>query len=215
MCSSDLQVRGLCATGEADTEVRSLDVLTSSPHTEPARNVHCQRDTAARTLTATWLLGARPSEFIDVYVRRPGDSLLDFAGTIAGDSTRVRVSNVGDLDEVVLQFFDAGCYGSPLVSCGSEPGSRRFRRGDMNGSATIDLSDAVFGLSYLFLGGTVPLCLDAADANDDARFDIADPIFVLSFLFSGGVHPPAPGPDSCGDDPTPDAFPLCLTAACP
>lgn len=209
------QVRGLCAGGNAETAVRTLEVLTSSPHTEPVRNLHCQRDGVARTLVATWLAGARASEFADVYIRRPGNSVLDFAGTLPGDATRVRVSNVGASDEVVLQFFAAGCHGSPLISCGSEPGSRRFRRGDINGSNTIDLSDAVFALQFLFLGGPDPLCLDAADANDDAGFDIADPIYVLSFLFAGGSAPPAPGPEACGDDPTADAFPLCLTAACP
>ncbi len=209
------QVRGVCASGVAETEVRTLEVLTSSPHREPILNLHCQRDAAARTLTATWLVGAQPSEFADIYIRRPGSSLLDFAGTIAGDTTQITVGNVDADDQAVLQFFTSGCYGSPLISCGSEPGSRRFLRGDINGSARIDLSDAVFELRFLFLGGPEPLCLDAADANDNGHVDIADPIFVLNFLFGGGPAPPPPGPLTCGDDPTTDAFPLCLTAACP
>ena len=42
-----------------------------------------------------------------------------------------------------------------------------FLRGDGNDDGTIDLTDAITILNYLFLGGVVPGCLDAADADDD------------------------------------------------
>ena len=207
-------VVGLCGSETTQPTERTFEVLTQSPHTEPARRMHCVRDPAARTLTATWLSGARPSEFIDVYLKKQGVALLDFVGTIAGDSTRVRVKDAGPPDEVRFQFFDTACYGSPLMACGDSPGSRQFLRGDVNGSAVVDLSDAVAALRFLFIGDFEPLCADATDANDDTRLDIADPIFVLSFLFAGGLAPPSPGPDICGLDPTPDSLGECLTAAC-
>jgi hypothetical protein len=49
-----------------------------------------------------------------------------------------------------------------------------FVRGDGNADGTIDLSDAVFVLGYLFQGRQEPLCLDAADANDDGDLDLSD-----------------------------------------
>jgi hypothetical protein len=80
----------------------------------------------------------------------------------------------------------------------------RFIRGDSNGDSTVDLSDAVFSLAYLFLGGTPPGCIDAADADDDGAVDIVDPVFTLAFLFLDGLRPPEPfefpGPDPTGDD---------------
>jgi hypothetical protein len=87
-------------------------------------------------------------------------------------------------------------------TAGGTPGVR-FRRGDANADGTSDLSDAIFTLSWLFLGAATPSCLDAADANDDGGIDIADPTFLLNHLFLGGARPPAPSA-SCGLDPTDD-----------
>ena len=81
-----------------------------------------------------------------------------------------------------------------------------FLRGDSNADRSIDLSDAVFTLGYLFLGGDAPSCLDAADSNDDGIVDVSDPIATLGFLFlEDGVEPPAPYP-SLGLDPTSDGM---------
>jgi hypothetical protein len=208
-------IRGICGTELTEIVSRSYEILGSSPHSDPVRNLHCDLDEAQHTLTATWLRGSAPSEFIDVYVRHPGESLLDFAGTVPGDRTRVRVKNVMPEDQMVLQFFNTSCYGSPLLSCGKgSAGSRDFLRGDGNGSGKVDLSDAVFSLAFLFLGDLPPLCFDATDANDDGKLNIADAIFTLSWLFGGGPIPPPPGPLSCGADATADTLPACLTAAC-
>jgi hypothetical protein len=61
-------------------------------------------------------------------------------------------------------------------------------RGDANLSGGIDLSDAVFILNYLFLGGSEPPCLAAADANTQRGLDIADAIYLLTFLFVAQVE---------------------------
>lgn len=208
-------VRSVCASGPSGITEEVFDVLTSSPHAEPIESLRCKLDLERKETVATWLPGAAPSDFVDVYVRTPGVALLDFRGTILGDRTRVEVPGTEPGEEVVLQFFNNACYGSPLITCGDAPGSGELLRGDSNGSATVDLTDSIFTLSFLFLGGPRPLCPDAADSNDDGALDITDPVFVLTWLFSGGPPPPAPGPLSCGPDPTPDALAACLTPACP
>ncbi len=79
-------------------------------------------------------------------------------------------------------------------------------RGDANGDQAVDVSDAVFTLAHLFLGGRAPDCDDAADANDDGVVDISDPIAILEYLFTGGRSDlPAPFP-APGEDPTVDAL---------
>lgn len=83
--------------------------------------------------------------------------------------------------------------------------AQSFRRGDANDSNVVDLSDAVFGLNYLFTGGSSPTCLDASDSNDDGAVDISDSVAILTFLFAGGVAPAAPFPE-CGPDPTADGL---------
>ena len=78
-----------------------------------------------------------------------------------------------------------------------------FRRGDSDGSGSIEVTDAIFMLYFLFLGGGKPPCLEAADADDSGAIDLTDAIFTLYFLFLGGDEPPAPGPRDCGEDPRP------------
>jgi len=96
------------------------------------------------------------------------------------------------------------------VVIASEP---RFRRGDVDGSATFDISDPILLLIALFGGGALPACPDAGDADDSGAIGIADPIVLLLALFQGG--PPPPGSAACGTDPTPDALPACATTCSP
>src|SRR5262245_17800814 len=78
-----------------------------------------------------------------------------------------------------------------------------FVRGDGNGDGTLDLTDAVAVLGYLFLGDASLRCPDAADFNDSDRLDLADAIQALEFLFRGGPPPAQPYP-AAGFDQKPD-----------
>jgi hypothetical protein len=70
-----------------------------------------------------------------------------------------------------------------------------FVRGEINGDANMDISDAVGLLGYLFLGESTPPIVEAADVNGSGAVDIADPVYLLDFLFRGGEPPPAPFPE--------------------
>jgi len=80
-----------------------------------------------------------------------------------------------------------------------------FVRGDSNEDGSLDVSDAQNTISYLFLGGPAPFCLDAADTDDNGRLDVTDPISLLQVLFlgTGSIPPPGGAP---GKDPTPDSL---------
>jgi len=80
-----------------------------------------------------------------------------------------------------------------------------FLRSDSTDDGRVNLSDAVFSLSYLFRGGDPPVCTDAADANDDGELDVSDPVYTLNYLFGGGPQPAGPFGE-CGTDPTADAL---------
>ncbi len=113
---------------------------------------------------------------------------------------------------VVLSFAISG---AALAQAGNQP----FLRGDSNADASIDLSDAIFSLRYLFQGGDAPPCLDALDSNDSGMIDISDPAHTLRHLFQGAAAPPAPGME-CGEDPSDDnlgcaSFPPCEVAGPP
>lgn len=95
-------------------------------------------------------------------------------------------------------------------------GGSRFHRGDADLNGTVQLTDAVRVLNYLFLGNGEIACQDAADSDDNGQIQLTDAVRVLNYLFLGTGEIPAPGPtDSpCGQDPTDDAltcasYPLC------
>ena len=89
-----------------------------------------------------------------------------------------------------------------------------FRRGNVDSSPNVDLSDVFEVLGFLFLDGGPLACPDAADVNDDGAINLSDPVSLLVYLFSGGVAPAAPGPRFCGSDVTPDSLPTCTRRDC-
>ena len=89
-----------------------------------------------------------------------------------------------------------------------------FIRGDPDGNGAVQLTDGIFILNFLFLGGDSPGCFEAADADDNGAVQMTDGIYILNFLFLGGAAMPAPHPD-CGTSGE-DAEPGCeaSSAAC-
>lgn len=78
----------------------------------------------------------------------------------------------------------------------SSPCADPFIRGDTNGSGSVDISDVIFLLDYLFSSGTTPSPEEAGDTNADGMLDISDAIYLLVFLFDSGAPPAAPYPDT-------------------
>ena len=91
-----------------------------------------------------------------------------------------------------------------------------FIRGDPDGNGTVQLTDGIFLLNFLFLGGDSPGCFDSADADNNGTIQMTDGIYLLNYLFLGGSPPPAPF-DGCGPDPTDPADKLACesSGSCP
>jgi hypothetical protein len=66
---------------------------------------------------------------------------------------------------------------------------RRCVLGDANGDLSIDISDPVYILNYLFRGGPVPQPTIAGDSNNDGGISVGDAIYLLNYLFKGGPRP--------------------------
>jgi len=88
----------------------------------------------------------------------------------------------------------------------ARPSGPRFIRGDSSGDRAVQVNDPILILSRLFLGGDPLPCEKAADADDDGLIQLNDPIVILSRLFLGGAPLPPPGPEVCGEDPSPDTL---------
>jgi hypothetical protein len=94
-------------------------------------------------------------------------------------------------------------------------GPAPFLRGDANQSGSLDVTDGIIIINYLFGGGSLPAgeatrtsCLVAmnvdgstvdgvADVEDGPDIDLTDAIVLLQYVFQRGPAPAAPFPD-CG-----------------
>ena len=89
-----------------------------------------------------------------------------------------------------------------------------FLRGDTDENGTLDLTDGIRTLNFLFSGGEPPGCFDSADTDDNGAIELTDAVGTFSFLFLGAAAPPAPGHVTCGEDPTVDTLECSGSAFC-
>ncbi len=69
--------------------------------------------------------------------------------------------------------------------------------GDANGTGTINISDAVFLIAYIFAGGTAPGYCGGnpngmGDASGDGKINISDAVYLIAYIFAGGTQPHCP-----------------------
>ncbi len=106
----------------------------------------------------------------------------------------------------VFEYYDpdvqASIRGKPVVISERDDRPGIFVRGDANSDDSVDISDAVRILGFLFLGAELD-CVDRADVDDDGIVVITDAIALLNYLFQDGRAPREPFPVA-GEDPTPD-----------
>lgn len=107
----------------------------------------------------------------------------------------------GDQANDIVAFGDASTSIILSKTDGLLPETPGFKRGDVDGSGAVDITDPLLNLTFQFVGA-MPPCLDALDVDDSGLIDITDPLWNLRFQFLGTVTIPAPGAESCGPDPT-------------
>ena len=65
--------------------------------------------------------------------------------------------------------------------------------GDADENCSINISDAVFLIAYIFSGGRAPWALVDGDANCDGAVNISDGVYLIAYIFAGG-QPPCTSP---------------------
>ncbi len=66
--------------------------------------------------------------------------------------------------------------------------------GDADGNQSVEISDVVFLIDYIFKSGPAPDPTEAADVNLDGAIDIGDPVYLINYIFRSGPAPcPSPG----------------------
>jgi PKD repeat protein len=135
---------------------------------------------------------------------------------LEGATTEVKLVNNRALSPLINIFTVDGFSRFPALEGSvvdviivTPPFLKRFIRGDVDGNGSVDITDAVKVLNYLFLGIGEPACLDAADVTDRGRVDISASISLLTYLFLGGTQPAVPFPNK-GLDPSLDDMEDCV-----
>jgi hypothetical protein len=80
---------------------------------------------------------------------------------------------------------------APLVNLngGNIEFAASYLCGDANGDGSVDISDAVYLIAYIFSGGSAPNPILSGDANCDSAVDISDVVYLIAYIFSGGQAP--------------------------
>ena len=82
------------------------------------------------------------------------------------------------------------------VILGGEP---QYICGDANADGIVNISDAVYLVTYIFSGGPAPVPLLSGDANCDGVVNISDAVYLISYIFGGGPAPCDPNGDGIPD----------------
>ncbi len=86
-------------------------------------------------------------------------------------------------DWSVVRMFDVEAVDTDCILCG-----------DASGDRTVNISDAVYLIAYIFAGGTAPSPYLAGDANCDGTVNISDAVYLIAYIFAGGAAPCAECP---------------------
>jgi predicted outer membrane repeat protein len=87
---------------------------------------------------------------------------------------------------VLIGAFGAGCFGH---TCG-----------DSNGDTDVNVSDAVWIISYVFGGGDPPQPVkESGDVNCDTFVNVSDAVWIINYVFIGGNAPCDPSGDGIPD----------------
>jgi hypothetical protein len=116
---------------------------------------------------------------------------------------KIRAPDFDGRERPLCRRVDIGAY--EFSDC--EALAARFLRGDCGGDGSVDISDAVCELRWLFLEGAEPPCVAAVNTNGDAGVDVSDPVALLGHLFLAGPPPAGPFPAcGAGDLPADDSL---------
>jgi parallel beta-helix repeat protein len=133
------------------------------------------------------LVWANGADYGDSLVRGPHDISADplFVDTIAHDYSLLCNSPCIDAGYPSVTGFSGHAI---------DIGAHEFEYllGNANadeGSATLNIADAVFLVNYVFLGGEAPCPLGSSEVNCDGSVDVADIVYLLNYLFNSGPAP--------------------------
>ena len=154
----------------------------SKPQLPPRGETTANQTEPAPTVTATQTSRAVPSgeqikwQVISAGGNRGTSTSYVLSGTVGQTAVGSGTSTSYKLNQGFWQNFAAS-----NCNCG-----------DANGDGTINISDAVFLIQYIFAHGTAPSPICLGDANGDGGVNISDAVYLIQYIFAHGTAPHCP-----------------------
>ena len=80
-------------------------------------------------------------------------------------------------------------YDTTQITIVVEESAQQYICGDANQSGSVNLSDAVYIINYVFRDGEPPMPYASGNVNCDASVNISDAVYLINYIFSGGHAP--------------------------
>jgi hypothetical protein len=94
-------------------------------------------------------------------------------------------------DTCYLHFSACSWSNAEVVDTQTFLAHTELQRGDLNFDGSVDISDLIYFVNYLFSGGPAPQPVEqSADFNCSGDDDIADLVAMVTYMFQGGPPPP-------------------------
>jgi uncharacterized Ntn-hydrolase superfamily protein len=128
-----------------------------------------------------------PSEFTGISISHSGEGslgqLIDNGdGSYSIMVTTPMLAGVDTLTVIVQST-------SQSVELSSHPILTYYICGDADGNSIVNISDAVYLISYIFGGGPAPDPLISGDVDCNDIANISDAVYLIAYIFGGGAVP--------------------------
>jgi hypothetical protein len=114
--------------------------------------------------------------YFDDYTINPGDTLFIYTSlNVTRTASRESLAAIVDKSK---KWFTEKIILAESFTCG-----------DANGDETVNVSDAVYIINYVFVSGDPPDPYEAGDCNCDAIVNVSDAVWIINYVFVGGPEP--------------------------
>jgi hypothetical protein len=116
----------------------------------------------------------------------PGGSLAD-PGVAGGEFVDTGIVADQEYDYLLIAENAVGILGthSVVLDTGEEP----YFCGDADASGSLNVTDAVYLIQYIFASGPAPQPLLAGDADCSVSINVSDAVYLIQYIFAGGPEP--------------------------
>lgn len=123
---------------------------------------------------------------VQVFAQTPFCSVSDPSGNTVGMRDTVYCANPPACTDSTSDTYDANDYISGTLTFGPPC----VGRGDVNVSGTINSSDIIFLVNYVFKAGPIPACGGVSgDVQCSGAVTSSDIIYLVNYVFKGGPPP--------------------------